>query len=421
LTRDTIGLAQARRIALAAQGFGTRPRPEGAEPTRQHIVRVLQRLGAFQIDSVNVVTRAHYMPAFSRLGPYPAQLVDASLSRKPRRAFEYWAHEASLLPAEVHPLLRWRMEEGRAGRGIYKGLATFGREMRDFIDQVLAEVERNGPLTAAAIEGHRGASGWWQWSEAKRALEWLFWAGLVTTHSRGPNFERLYDIPDRVMPREILALPTPEPREAKRGLIERAARALGIATRSDLRDYFRLRPDDAYPRIEELVEDGTLFPVRVEGWSQTAYLHREARTPRKVRAAALLAPFDPLIWERSRVERLFDFRYRLGIYTPVHNRVHGYYVFPFLLDDQLVARVDLKADRKAGVLRVLSAHPEDDAPDETPARLAAELGRMAAWLGLERAEMSGRDCPFAQRLARALEDAPEVNPRYVTKDDKVTS
>lgn len=392
---ETISLPQARRIALAAQGFANR---RSGSVSRQTVARIMRRVGLFQIDSVNVVTRAHYMPFFSRAGPYPQPLLDRTLSNKPRLSFEYWAHEASLLPVETQPFLRWRIARARDGRGIYGGLARFGREHRPFIDRIQSEVEKCGPLTAADIEGHRGASGWWEWSDAKRALEWLFWAGFVTTQSRGPNFERRYDLTERVLPRHVIETPTPAPPDAQRALIEIAARALGIATRSDLRDYFRLAPDDAYPRIGELVEEGALLPVSVRGWPQTAYLHRDAKRPRKISGAALLAPFDPLVWERSRAERLFDFRYRLEIYTPAHKRVHGYYVYPFLLDERIVARVDLKADRKAGVLRLLAAHEEPSAPPETAVRLLDSLREMSDWLGLERVEVEDGKNDFTQSV-----------------------
>ncbi|MFC6488537.1 winged helix-turn-helix domain-containing protein [Nitratireductor sp. GCM10026969] len=365
---------------------------------------MLGRIGLFQIDSVNVATRAHTMPLFSRLGPYRTSLLERSAARRPRVLFEYWAHEASLLPVETQPLLRWRMERAADGKGIYGGLARFGRERRAFIDEVLAEVARRGPLAASDIDGHTGTSGWWQWSDAKRALEWLFWAGYVTTHSRKPSFERLYDLPERVLPPEILATPTPAPEDAMRGLVEIAARALGVGTASDLRDYFRLPPADCHARIEELVEAGMLVPVAVKGWPQQAYMHREARLPRKVRARALLAPFDPLVWERARTERLFDFRYRIEIYTPAEKRVYGYYVFPFLLDEGLVARVDLKADRQRGVLRVQAAHAEPGAPPETAAELRAALSEMASWLGLERVEIGERG-----DLADTLKAAEELN------------
>ncbi|WP_322098924.1 winged helix-turn-helix domain-containing protein [Fodinicurvata sediminis] len=330
------------------------------------------------------------MPAFSRLGAYDTAILDRAQARRPRALFEYWAHEASLLPVELEPLLRWRMERARAGRGIYSGLAAFGRERRTVIDHVLREVEWNGPLTAADLDGHRGASGWWEWSEPKRALEWLFWGGLVTTQSRGPNFERLYDLPERVLPSQITVRPTPTAAEAQRALMAIAARAHGVATAHDLRDYFRLAPGDAHPRIEELVEEGVLEPVTVKGWRQQAYLHRDARRPRKVEARALLAPFDPLIWARSRAERLFDFHYRIEIYTPAEKRVYGYYVFPFLLGERIVARVDLKADRQASALRVQSAFAEKHAPPETATELFRALTSMAAWLGLESVELCER-------------------------------
>ncbi|WP_163269641.1 winged helix-turn-helix domain-containing protein [Chelativorans alearense] len=396
--REKLTQKQVRRIALAAQGFTDRP-PGGAVE-RRHMARVLGRTGLFQIDSVNVVTRAHYMPLFSRLGPYPTGILERASSRRPRALFEYWAHEASLLPVETQPLLRWRMARAEEGQGIYGQLAQFGRERRDFIDQVLAEVSARGPLTASDIDGHTGTSGWWGWSEVKHALEWLFWAGRITTHSRKPSFERLYDLPERVLPAAVLATPTPAPEDAQRALIEIAARALGVATASDLRDYFRLPPADTYPRIEDLVEAGTLIPVDVKGWTRQAYMHREARLPRKVRARALLAPFDPLVWERSRAERLFDFRYRIEIYTPAEKRVYGYYVFPFLLGEEIVARVDLKADRQQGVLRVQAAHGEPNAPPETARELWQALEEMASWLELGEVEI----CQ-AGDLAPALADA----------------
>jgi len=397
-TREKLSLREVRRIALAAQGFADRP-PAGPVE-RRHLSRVLGRTGLFQIDSVNVVARAHYLPLFSRLGPYPTGLLDRAAARKPRALFEYWAHEASLLPVEMWPLMRWRMERAREGRGIYGGLARFGRERRDFIDRVYAEVAANGPLAASDIDGHKGTSGWWQWSDAKRALEWLFWAGFVTTHSRRTSFERLYDLPERVLPAEIHEAPTPTPEDAQRKLVAISARALGVATASDLRDYFRLSPEDAYPRIDELVEEGVLLPVTVKGWPQKAYMHREARLPRKVEARALLAPFDPLIWERSRTERLFDFYYRIEIYTPAHKRVYGYYVYPFLLGEKIAARVDLKADRQRGMLRVQAAHSESGAPPETAPELWQALNDMAGWLALEKVEIS-RAGDFAPALAAA--------------------
>lgn len=393
---ESLSLRTARRIALAAQGFG-RARP--ASPGRSHVRDVARRLGVIQIDSVNVVTRTHYLPAFSRLGDYPREALEAEAWGPRRSLFEYWGHEASLLPLESQPLFRWRMERARGG-AMWTGLSRFGREKRDYIDGVLAEIERRGPVTGADFaEGPRGAPGWWSWSDGKRALEWLFWAGLITTKTRN-GFERVYDLTERALPARIVDLPTPDEAEAQRELVRISARAMGVATAADLRDYFRLPLADARDRIAELVEAGELTPVSVKGWRQPAYLAAGARSPRKVAGAALLSPFDNLIWARDRTERLFDVRVRLEIYTPAHKRAHGYYVLPFLEDDAITARVDLKADRKAGTLLVQAAWREPDATADTPARLAAELRRMAGWLGLQ-------DVVAVDKgdLAEAVEDA----------------
>ncbi len=384
---DKISLAEARRIALAAQGFAA-PRPAG-RVDQGHLRRVLERIALHQIDSVNVLARAHYLPLFSRLGDYPRALLDSAAWGHPRRLFEYWAHEASLLPLELHPLLRWRMARAERGEGMWPRMRAFAGERRGEAGAVLARIAADGPLAASDLAGEKGRSGWWEWSDAKVALEWLFWAGRITTATRRGSFERVYDLSERVIPADILALPTPSEADAQRALIERSAHALGIATSGDLRDYFRLKPE-AKPRIDELVEEGELIPVAVEGWRQPAYLHPAAHRPRKIRASALLAPFDPLIWERSRTERLFGLRYRIEIYTPAEQRVHGYYVLPFLCDERIAARVDLKADRQAGILRVQSAFAEPGAPVDLPERLTAELKLMAAWLGLERVEVAGR-------------------------------
>ena len=383
--REKISLAAARRIALAAQGF-TDPRPAG-HIGRRHLNRVLSRIGLLQIDSVSAVVRAHYMPLFSRLGPYPLTLLDDAASGRKRTLFEYWAHEASFLPVETYPLMRWRMERASRHEEMYGGLAKWGRERTGLIEDIYSQVVARGPIAASDIEGAKGSGGWWGWSDEKHAFEWLFWAGRVTTHSRR-GFERLYDLPERVLPASVLALPTPEPADSHRQLLSISARALGVATAGDLRDYFRLSPDDIKGRVEELVEAGELLPVRVEGWQQQAFLDAGARMPRKVEAHALLAPFDPLVFERSRTERLFGFRYRIEIYTPAEKRRYGYYVLPFLLGDTIVARVDVKADRPAGVLRVLAGYAEPGAPPETAAELLEELRLMQAWLGLDRVEVA---------------------------------
>lgn len=376
---DTLSLKQARRIFLAAQGFGVR---HPSKPGAAHLRRIAARLGLFQIDSVNVLARMHYLPAFSRLGSYDRALLerDAWGPKRQRRLFEYWAHEASLLPMDLHPLLRWRMDRAERGEIGWQGLRRFAGERRPEAEAVLARIASEGPLAASDFE--KGRSGWWEWGAAKQALEWLFWSGKITTATRRASFERVYDVPERVIPSEVLALPTPSPQIAQQALIERSARALGVATAADLRDYFRLKPVEGDHAIAALEEAGTLIPVQVQGWSQKAWLHNEARLPRRISGAALLAPFDPLIWERSRTERLFGFRYRIEIYVPAEKRTHGYFVLPFLLDDALVARVDLKADRRNGRLLAHRVVLEPGAPGEAVERLELELDRMAAWLGL---------------------------------------
>jgi uncharacterized protein len=378
---EKLSLAEARRIALAAQGFGG-PRPERVTAARW--LKTVDRLSLHQIDSVNVLVRAHYLPAFSRLGPYDRSLIDAASwgGPKKRRLFEYWAHEASLVPLSLHPLLRWRMARADRGEAGWKGLRLFARERRAEAEALLNRIRNEGPRAASDLEEKRGRSGWWEWGDAKRALEWLFWAGHITTATRRSSFERVYDLTERIIPAEILALPTPGEKEAQRALVERAAQALGVATTQDLRDYFRLGPDEARQAIESLLEAGVLQPVEVPGWARLAYLHREARRPRRISTRALLAPFDPLVWERSRTLRLFDFHYRIEIYTPADNRLHGYYVLPFLLGDRLVARLDLKADRQGGRLLVHAVHLEPYAPADVMDAISEELAVMASWLGL---------------------------------------
>jgi uncharacterized protein len=388
-SQDRLTRAAARRVALAAQGYAD-ARPEA--PARRHFARVLDRLGLLQIDSVNVLVRAHYMPLFSRLGAYDRMLLDeAAYHPKRRTLFEYWGHEASLLRLDLQPLLRWRMERAERGEGIYGGLARFGRERRDFIGSMLREIAAQGPLSARELSGGgRGSGSWWGWSDGKRALEWLFWAGKVTTAARR-GFERVYDLTERVLPPAIMAAPTPAREDAQRALIAIAGRALGVATERDLRDYFRFDPDESKARTAELVEEGTLVPITVEGWTAPAYLDPQARRPRTINARALVSPFDPLVWDRSRAERLFDFRYRIEIYTPAEKREHGYYSLPFLLGERIVARIDLKADRAAGRLIVQSISLEAHAaPDEIGPALGEELQSVARWLGLTAIEARNR-------------------------------
>jgi uncharacterized protein YcaQ len=356
-------------------------------------------MALLQIDSVNVLVRSHYLPLFSRLGTYPMDVVDRlAYGRKPRALFEYWGHMASLLPVQLHPLLRWRMEWAARGDRIYKGLRNFANERRVYIDRVLAEVRDRGPLAVSDLsEGAKNPGAWWGWGDGKIALEWLFYAGKVTTATRR-GFERIYDLPERVLPAEILSLPTPAEPDAQRELMEIGARAHGIGTAFDLRDYFRLPPEESKARLRELVEAGRIRRVTVEGWKEQAYLHVDAAIPRRLTTQALLSPFDPVVWMRERGERLFDFHYRIGLYTPKDKRTHGYYVLPFLLGNRLVARVDLKADRQNERLQVLGAHTEGHAKiGDIAEPLKEELARMAAWLGLDRVQVAAKGA-----LAQAL-------------------
>ena len=395
---EELSAAEARAIALAAQGFTT-PRP--ARVDRRAVRALVERLGVVQIDSVNVLVRSHYLPAFSRLGAYDLAALDVLSHAAPRTLFEYWGHEASLLPVDMHPLFRWRM--ARAHETAWSHVRRMGKR-RSFVEDVLAIVRDKGPIGAGALEvGAKKKKGtWWEWSEGKRAIEWLFWSGQVTS-ARRKGFERLYDLPERVLPASAIAAATPTEADAQRALIERSARAIGIGTEADLRDYYRLKPRQARPAIAALVEAGVLLPARVDTWKQPAYLHRDAKPGRVDRdRAALLSPFDSLIWARERTDRMFGMKFRLEIYVPQPKRVHGYYVLPLLLGDQLVARVDLKADRAARALRVQAAHAEPSMAKPRVARaLAAELARMAGWLGLERVELVPRG-DLAHLLSRSL-------------------
>jgi uncharacterized protein YcaQ len=371
----------ARRIALAAQGFAD-PRPDSDVGVRQ-LRRTTERLAVVQIDSVNVVSRAHYLPYFSRLGSYPRAALDDLTARR-HAVFEYWAHEASFLPVRLHPFLRWRM--AAAEEHAWGNMVRLQRERPGYVAEVLDRVRGTGPLKASDLDEPRpdrpGAM--WNWHAGKVALEWLFFTGAITATHRTTAFEKVYDITERVLPPAVLQAPTPDPIDAVRELVRTAARALGVATERDLRDYFRLRPEAARRAIGELADAGELQPVEVTGWGAPAWLDPAARRPRWIRARALLSPFDSLVWERPRVERIFGFRYRIEIYTPAAKRVHGYYVLPFLLGDRIVGRVDLKADRKEGVLRVQAAHAEEGV--ERPlvaAELAEELRLMADWLELD--------------------------------------
>ncbi|MCD2197215.1 winged helix DNA-binding domain-containing protein [Actinomycetospora endophytica] len=410
-----MGAAVARRAALAAQGLDAPAR--GSTPDRGALKRLVRRLGLLQLDSVNVAVRAHYAPPFARLGPYDRDALDALAwpltgADRRRRAFvEFWAHEASLLPVEDWPLLRWRMRDNAARTSRWLGNALDNRP--DVLDAVHDAIAAHGPLEAREVEqvlgdgGERRArahGGWWHRSDVKVACEHLFATGVLTTGTRR-GFRRAYAVTEDVLPADVLAR-DPDRGEAMRELTRKAAVALGVATEPDLRDHYRLPPAESRAAVAELVDAGELTPVEVKGWDAPAYRAAGARVPRKVTGRALLAPFDPLVWFRPRTERIFDFTYRIGIYTPAEQRTHGYYVFPFLLDGQLVGRVDLKTDRAAGVLRVPGAFAEPECvergadEDHVAIEMAGALWEMAAWLGVDDVVVEGG--PLAPALSRAL-------------------
>ncbi|SHM97912.1 hypothetical protein SAMN05216593_105129 [Pseudomonas asturiensis] len=398
-----LSLKQARRLALAAQGFTGRQPP--ATVKASHVTQLISRLGVLQIDSVNALVRSHYLPLFSRLGHYSPTLLDqAAWSQgRHRRLFEYWGHEASLLPIELYPLMRWRMRRAAQGEGIYQGLARFGREQQPAIARVLQAVRERGALGAGSLSTRQEKAGpWWDWSVEKQALEWLFAAGEVTVAGRR-GFERLYDLPERVLPMTLLDQPDISEADAQRGLLLHAASALGVGTEKDLRDYFRQDPQPSRTLLAELVEAGELERVQVQGWKHKAFCLPDCKVPRKVTASALLSPFDSLVWERSRTERLFDFRYRLEIYTPQDKRVYGYYVLPFLHNERIAARVDLRSERAAGRLAVHAVHEEQTGLEEEGMQaLADNLRQLANWLGLARIQINCQRDSGA-RLASALE------------------
>jgi len=374
---DTLSLAQARRIALAAQGFAER-RPAG-RVDRRHLRRVFERLGLVQIDSVNVLARSHYLPLFSRLGPYDRSLLDR-FAYVDHEVFEYWGHDASLIRADLQPLLRWRMD----GEHRWPAMRRWMAENGALVDALHETVMADGPVSARDVDGVGGAKGpWWGWGDTKRGLEHLFYVGRVGAIRRN-TFERAYCDPAFVVPAAVREQPTPTERDAMVALLERSARGHGVGTARDLADYFRLPIKLARPLLEEMAGEGVLEPVTVEGWTQPAYRHPDATLPRRVDACALVSPFDSVMWRRERVEHLFGFRYRIEIYTPKPKRVYGYYVLPFLLGDRYVARADLKADRANSRLLVQSAFAEEGVDDlEVAERLHDELREMAAWLGLD--------------------------------------
>ncbi len=385
---------QARRIVLAAQGFSD-PRPQ-SRVDRRHFRKVIDRIGLLQLDSVNVLERSHYLPMWSRLGPYSIDALNEFTARS-GEMFEYWGHAASLLPTDRHRLFRWRMQEMEPWRRVEGVIGGHP----GYVESVLAEIAAHGPLTVSDLsDGGDRTGSWWGHGKGKTALDWLFAKGQITAY-RNANFGRLYDMPERVIAAEHRNAPTPTKYEAFRELLLLGARHHGIGTATDLIDYYRLHRPTARPIIAELAAAGELEEVEVEGWEQPAYLHPEAKLPRRIVGSCLLSPFDPVVWERDRTERLFGFHYRIEIYVPQPKRVYGYYVLPFLVDGQLVGRVDLKSDRKSGVLMVQGSYHEPGRdPVEVASRLAPEIQAMSEWLGLG-------DVKVVQRgnLAKALRGA----------------
>jgi hypothetical protein len=397
--------SDARRLALGSLGFGAKkPRRAGAA----HVRATAERLGAIQIDSVNVLARAHYLPTFSRYGPYPMSVLD-DLAHGKRELFEYWGHAACFLPLELYPLLRWRME------GQCEAWAGAGRKQRDFMKAVHAEVAERGPLSAGQLSnGGRSKGPWWGWSDGKEALELLFRMGRVAIAGRR-NFERLYDIPERVLPHALLGTAPVAAADAKKALLVRAARAMGVGTEKDIAQYFhidawwdrltvngRRASATTHALFAELVEEGRLERVHVQGWKQPAFVLPGARVPPRIDVRAIVSPFDPLLWERKWTKAVFGFDYRIEIYVPRPQRIYGYYVLPFLMGDRFAARVDLKADRRTSTLIVHAAYVEDGLdPGAVASALADELGSIATWLSLESFAVGSKGT-LARALKRAL-------------------
>ncbi|HEY9478208.1 MAG TPA: crosslink repair DNA glycosylase YcaQ family protein [Microbacteriaceae bacterium] len=401
--KETVSPAMARRIALGAQGFGRRS--AAAVGTRQ-LNLLIDRLGLLQLDSVNVFERSHYLPAFARLGAYDKVTLDRLAFSPSSRYLEYWAHEAAIIPVQTWPLMRWRMERYRTRSA--GDASAWSHANRQLIDWLKAELREKGPLPASAIEheANKRTGPWWGHSPVKTGLEVLFrWGELVSAGRT--RFERTYALPEQILPAEVLNADVPQ-HEAHKRLLAHAARAHGIGTAADFADYFRLKSKDALPVLRELEDEGVIVPVTVPGWDRQAFLHRDARIPRRLDATALLSPFDPVVWDRARAQRLFDFHYRIEIYTPAPKRIFGYYNLPILIDDKLVGRIDLKSDRQEKTLRVQSAWHEPHADQATvAARIAPLLGQTAAWQGLEAVEVMGRG-----NLASAV--AAELGQRVVT-------
>ncbi len=386
-----LSIVDARRVALAAQGFGREFR--GSDGVR--LASLLNDVGVLQIDSVNVLVRSQELPIFARLGPHDRSVVARAVSTG--KMFEYWVHEASLAPVELHPFMRWKMAKPHPWFGDYYS------SNKTLVERLYRKVRDDGPVKAADVSTRVGKKGtWWDWDDAKRALEYLFFAGRVTTHARDSDFARVYDLPERVLPRHVLAAPTPTEFESRRELLRRAASHLGVATFADLADYHRQTPRDAKDALRSLIEDGELRSARVEGWTETAFVPKRLKVPEPIDDCALLSPFDSLVWNRDRNERLFGFHYRIEIYTPKSKRRFGYYVLPVLCGERLVGRLDLKADRHASTLRVQAAYTERGVRASSVAvPIATRLREMAEWLNLERVAVARRG-PLSALLGSSL-------------------
>ena len=385
----------ARRIALAAQGFAT-PRPTG-RIDRRHLRRVMDAVGLIQIDSVNVLVRSQEMPLFSRLGNHPRTLIpDATDAGE---LFEYWCHEASHLPVSMYPLVQWRMEEARNG-SMWPGLQRVAKSKPKLVKEIRDRIYNDGPIVAGDVRTRTGPKGsWWDWDDGKAILEYLFWTGEITARRRSSDFARVYHAPSEVIPEDVLNAPIPTETEARKQLLLLAARSMGVATAADLIDYHRQKGAIARPLLKELVSTGELEQVAVSGWRDAAYMIPGTKQPRDMQVRALVSPFDSLVWCRPRIERVFDFHYRIEIYVPAPKRIYGYYVLPFVLGDKIVARVDLKADRHNSELLVPGAFSEPDVDIKyVAAELMLELREMAAWLGLENIRV-GNNGDLAKPLA----------------------
>ena len=383
---DSLSIADARKLAVAAQGFDT-PRPQ-TKATQRQVDATIARLGVVQIDSVNVLVRSQELPLFARLGNHNRNAIPKATEAK--KLFEYWGHEAAHLPVSLHPLFRWKMNAARTGKVTHWGLTSFYEENKAFVKRTLKHVEKNGPTTSRVLSTRTEKKGtWWDWDEAKVALEYLFLTGQLMSRGRGSDFARIYDTPERVLPRHVLDAPTPSEDNARKQLLVRSAIAQGVATVSDLADYYRQKPAAVRHLIAELVEEGELRAVAVDGWTEKAFVHRNAKLSKQLHATALLSPFDSLVWCRPRNERLFNFHYRIEIYTPKEKRKFGYYVLPFMMNGELVGRVDLKGDRGNSTLLVNSVHVEKGVKRSAISdALNTELHTMANWLGLEQVQIA---------------------------------